>query len=69
MIIKVTDLETMEEIYFGDADNFLFLNNNDEELEYFLGKIERLNFGQGKKFVSYLGSEYLIEKEEDELIY
>ena len=31
MEIKVTNIEEMETIYSGDADEFLFINDNDEE--------------------------------------
>lgn len=63
MEIKVTDLDEMQTIFVGDADEFLEINMYDEELELFLNRIERLQFGESKIFEGNLGSKYLVEKE------
>lgn len=65
MKIRVTDNYDGTEIYVGDADEFLFNNDCDVELEIALNKLE---FVDKVTFESFLGETYEIEKELD-LIY
>ena len=61
MKIRITDLLVEEVIFTGETENFLFENDNDEELEVFLS-----NFESSKKievkYYSECGQPYLIEK-------
>ena len=63
MEIKVTNIEEMETIYIGDADEFLFINDNDEELEILLNELERMKMGSGKIYFGNFGEKFLIEKD------
>lgn len=50
MIIRVTDKNTRNEIFNGDADEFLEMNDYDTELEMFLNDIESISFGEKEEF-------------------
>ena len=63
MEIKVTNIEEMKTIYIGDADEFLFINDNDEELEILLNELERMEMGSGKIYFGNFGEKFLIEKD------
>lgn len=65
MEIKVTDMELNEIIYEGDADEFLFVNENDESLEEFLTELDTMSIGTEKTYYGNFYSEYLFEKIEN----
>lgn len=68
MKIKVINLSNGEEIFNGDCEEFLFINDSDSELENFLVNLQ-LSKNDEDIFYSSLGQEYLIEKIQYELLY
>ena len=50
MYIKVTDYDTMVTIFKGEAEDFYFLSNCDDEIQLILDKMERIEIGKGKTF-------------------
>lgn len=65
MEIKVTDIELNEIIYEGDADEFLFINENDESLEELLTELDTMPMGTKKSYYGNFCSEYIFEKTEN----
>lgn len=63
MEIKVTNLTEMETVYIGDADEFLFVNENDDELEIILNDLEKMSIGESKIYFGNFGEKFLIEKD------
>lgn len=62
MTIKVYDNDLREEIYYGDADEFLFQNDNDEELQMVLGKLETRRYNEKISWYGNQGMEFIFEK-------
>ena len=61
MRILVTD-EFNDKIFKGDADEFLELNDYDEELEIELNNLNRMDVGDSVDFVTFLNQSYNITK-------
>lgn len=66
MFILVTDNEINEEIFKGDADEFLEENDYDSELELCLNELDCMPINSTTIFCGYLGDSFSIEKIEDE---
>lgn len=60
MCIKV--LNENQTIFKGEADDFLFIQNNDSELEFFLNKLELMEYDKYFKFTNYNNEEFIIKK-------
>ena len=50
MYIKVTDYESMITIFKGEAEDFYFLSNNDDEIQLILEEMEYVSLGKGRVF-------------------
>ena len=50
MYIKVVDYETMATIFSGEAEDFYFMSNCDDEIQTILEEMERVEIGKGKVF-------------------
>ena len=50
MYIKVTDYESMITIFKGEAEDFYFLSNNDDEIQLILEEMECVSLGKGRVF-------------------
>ena len=61
MIIEVR--KENNTLFNGEADDFLFINDNDEELEILLNELERMKMGSGKIYFGNFGEKFLIEKD------
>lgn len=62
MKIKISDLKTKEELYIGDAEEYLELQDYDTELEAVLDMLDYNN-------VKYVRFENMLIEKELELIY
>ena len=62
MKIKISDLKTKEELYVGDAEEYLEMNDYDTELEAVLDMLDNYN-------VKYVKFENMLIVKELELIY
>ena len=62
MKIKISDLKTKEELYAGDAEEYLEMNDYDTELEAVLDMLNNYN-------VKYVKFENMLITKELELIY
>lgn len=58
-----------EDIFEGDCEEFLEINEYDEELEEFLNILNNCEIGTEKTFYGNQGMEYIFEKLEDDSIW
>lgn len=66
MFILVTDNEMNEEIFKGDADEFLEENDYDSELELCLNELDCMPINSTTTFCGFMNDSFTIEKIEDE---
>lgn len=69
MNIRVMDLEINEQIFEGDAEQFLEDNDYDEEIESFLNVLDGKPIGHIMNYYGWLGQCYEFEKLEDDSLY
>ena len=67
MLILVEDFNS-NVVFEGEADDYLFQNENNEELENILDDLERMNFGDSISVMDDNGNDLNITKV-DELMY
>lgn len=58
-----------EDIFEGDCEEFLEVNEYDEELEEFLNNLENYEIGTQKIYYGNQAMEYIIEKLEDDSLW
>ena len=69
MVISVMDCDTNEVIFEGEAENFLFANDNDDDIEEVLNMLEDMPIGGRVGFCSNFTDEFVIEKLETDNMY
>lgn len=69
MTIKVFDCEAEEEIYRGDAEDFLYDNDDDEELAELLGMLNNSLVGASTSYFGHCANEYIITKIHSDVMY
>lgn len=63
MFIEVTDNDSGEIIFEGEADEFLEQNEYDEEIEIFLNELDyECGFGESKILYGNFAEEFVVKK-------
>lgn len=69
MVISVMDCDNNEIIFEGEAEDFLFANDNDENIEEALNMLEDMSIGDRVGFCGNFTDEFVIEKLETNNMY